>query len=161
MPHRPCSPLTCCQIVTPLVVDKWEEYLRSHPDNVFTSFVLRGIANGFHIGCDYSNTVIRSSCSSMPAAREHPDIVINYLKKELDLGRVAAVPHEAVSLIHTSSFGVIPKKSQPGKWRFIVDLSSSHGSSVNDYIDQKHSFSPTSQWMMLPLTSGYQVRELC
>ena len=108
-------PEGCCQIVTPLVVNKWEEYLCSHPDKVFTSFVLQGIASGFHIGCDYSNAVIHSSWSNMPAAREHADVVISYLKKELDLGRVAAVPQEAVSLIHTSSFGVIPKKSQPGK----------------------------------------------
>jgi len=30
---------------------------------------------------------------------------------------------------------VIPKKSQPGKWRLIVDLSSPGGASVNDGID--------------------------
>ena len=34
--------------------------------------------------------------------------------------------------LHVSSFGVIPKKDQPGKWRLIVDLSSPNGSSVND-----------------------------
>ena len=34
----------------------------------------------------------------------------------------------------SSSFGVIPKKGQPGKWRLIVDLSSPWGASVNDGI---------------------------
>ena len=34
-----------------------------------------------------------------------------------------------------SSFGVIPKKGQPDKWRLIVDLSSPGGASVNDGID--------------------------
>ena len=35
----------------------------------------------------------------------------------------------------THPASVIPKKNQPGRWRLIVDLSSPHGSSVNDFID--------------------------
>ena len=34
--------------------------------------------------------------------------------------------------LHISSFGVISKKGQPGKWRLVVDLSSPQGASVND-----------------------------
>ena len=37
--------------------------------------------------------------------------------------------------LQVSSFGVIPKKGQPGKWRLIVDLSSPGGASVNDGIN--------------------------
>ena len=37
--------------------------------------------------------------------------------------------------MHISSFGVIPKKGQPGKGHLIVDLSSPGGASVNDGID--------------------------
>ena len=37
--------------------------------------------------------------------------------------------------LYVSSFGVIPKQGQPGKWRLIVDLSSPEGASVNDGID--------------------------
>ena len=37
--------------------------------------------------------------------------------------------------LHVSSFGVIPKRGQAGKWRLIVDLSSPRGASVNDGID--------------------------
>lgn len=40
------------------------------------------------------------------------------------------IPH-----VHISSFGVIPKRDQPGKWQLIVDLSSPGGSSVNDGIN--------------------------
>lgn len=41
---------------------------------------------------------------------------------------------EATDIIRTqtSSFGVIPKKSHPNKWRLIVDLSSQRGRAVND-----------------------------
>ena len=37
--------------------------------------------------------------------------------------------------LQVNSFGVIPKKYQPGKWRLIMDLSSPKGFSVNDAID--------------------------
>ena len=69
----------------------------------------------------------------MPAALAHAEVVTNYLRKELELGRIAVVPQHAHSHVHTSSFGVIPKKS--GRWRLIVNMSSPHGSSVNDFID--------------------------
>ena len=36
--------------------------------------------------------------------------------------------------VHLNRFGVIPKSSQPGKWRLIVDLSHPEGRSVNDSI---------------------------
>ena len=122
----------CCQhIITPLRVDKWEAYLQLHPDREFASFLLRGMVHGYHIGCNYSNAVILSAESNMPAAHAHAEVVVKYLHKELELGRIASVPHESSSLIHTSSFGVIPKKNQPGKWRLIVDLSSPHGASVS------------------------------
>ena len=32
--------------------------------------------------------------------------------------------------VHLNRFGVIPKSSQPGKWRLIVDLSHPEGKSV-------------------------------
>ena len=40
----------------------------------------------------------------------------------------------AEAKVHVSRFGVIPKGSQPGKWRLIVDLSDPDGRSVNDGI---------------------------
>ena len=40
-----------------------------------------------------------------------------------------------VENLYISSFGVLLKKGQPGKWRLTVDLSSPHGHSVNDGID--------------------------
>lgn len=55
---------------------------------------------------------------------------------EVSLGRVAG-PFSAPAFpnLHVSSFGVIPKRGQPGRWRLIVDLSSQEVASVNDGID--------------------------
>ena len=59
-----------------------------------------------------------------------------YLANKVSLGRVAG-PFSSPPFpnLHVSSFGVIPKKGQPGKWRLIVDLSSPGGLRVNNGID--------------------------
>ena len=43
---------------------------------------------------------------------------------------------ETVPFVQISPFGVIPK-SEPGKWRLIVDLSPPEGASVNDGISKE------------------------
>ena len=73
----------------------------------------------------------------MASATEHPDVVSSYLTEEERLSRIVRVGSmEAAGTlsIHCSSFGVIPKKSRPGSWRLIVDLSAPEGHSVNDGI---------------------------
>ena len=66
----------------------------------------------------------------------HADVVDEYLAHEVMLRRVAGpFPFPPLPNLHISSFGVIPKRGQPGKWRLIVDLSSPGGCSVNDGID--------------------------
>ena len=57
-----------------------------------------------------------------PSAAQHPSVA----------GPFSAPPFPN---LHVSSFGVIPKRGQPGKWCLIVDLSSPGGASVNDGID--------------------------
>ena len=63
-------------------------------------------------------------------------MIDSYLANEVALHRVAG-PFASPPFpnLHLNSFGVIPKKGQPGKWRLIVDLSSPHGYSVNDGIN--------------------------
>ena len=63
----------------------------------------------------------------------HAKVVDEYLANKVSHGRVAG-PFDAPPL-HISSFGVIPKRGQPGKWRLIVELSSPGESSVNDGIN--------------------------
>ena len=60
-----------------------------------------------------------------------------YLMEEILCDRVAPLlPQEDSSLVHTSPFGVIPKKRKLGKWTLAVDLSAPQGRSVNDGIDK-------------------------
>ena len=70
------------------------------------------------------------------SAYQHAGVIDVYLANEVRLGgMVGPFNSTPVQNLHMSSFGVIPKKGQPGKWYLIVDLSSPQGHSVSDGID--------------------------
>ena len=99
--------------------------------------MLNGLRHGFQLGFSPSQK-LKSTKKNTPSAAQHPSVVEQYLANKVSLGRVAgpfSVPR--YPNLHVSSFGVIPKRGQPGKWRLIVDLSSPGGASVNDGIDPK------------------------
>lgn len=120
--------------VTPLYVEQFELELKNHPNQPQVSFVLEGLLKGFRVGYNYP-LKLKSASRNKPSACAHPEMADAYLANEVSLGRVAG-PFDSPPLpgLHISSFGVIPKKGQPGKWRLIVDLSSPNWSSVNDGI---------------------------
>lgn len=129
------NPLPPVSVVSPLKPEVFAAKLSQHPDQHLVAFVLDGLRNGFHLGFQHSKK-LKSAKSNKASANQHSEVIDRYLANEVSLGRVAGpfssppFPH-----LHVSSFGVIPKKGQPGKWRLIVDLSSPGGLSVNDGID--------------------------
>ena len=74
-------------------------------------------------------------------------VIQTYLDKEVAAGRVAKA--SSAQGIHCSPFGAIPKKSKPGQWRLILDLSSPEGHSVNDGITKELATSPSTRWSTL------------
>ncbi len=75
----------------------------------------------------------------MASALGHPEVIDSYLQKELEQGRMSVWSSTDLTTVgcHISSFGVIPKKSKPGSWRLIVNLSAPYGCSVNDGIGKE------------------------
>ena len=121
--------------VTPLQAEQFAWELRLHPHPQQVRFVLDGIRHGFKLGfCPAQK--LKAAKTNKPSALQHQSVIDDYLANEVSLGRVAG-PFESppVPNLQVSSFGVIPKKGQPGKWRLIVDLSSPGGASVNDGIN--------------------------
>ena len=117
---------------------EWNKVLETHPDYEFRAYILNGIRNGFRIGFDRS-IACHPAATNMKSALENAEVVREYLSKEISLGRIIGpVGQEAIPPgTQVSPFGVIPKSSQPGKWRLIVDLSSPEGASVNVGINQE------------------------
>jgi hypothetical protein len=79
----------------------------------------------------------KAAARNLKSAYDRPDIISAYLQREVELGRLHALPslpHLSPPLLQISPFGAIPKKYKPDKWRLIVDLSSPKGYSVNDAI---------------------------
>ena len=106
-------------------------------DRTLAEVIIQGIASGFRVGFDTSRVTLKAKGSNMQSAAKHEEVVSAYLADEMEAGRVvlAGTPQEAQAMgIHCSPFGVIPKRSTPGKFRLIVNLSAPEGSSVNDGI---------------------------
>ena len=140
---RPAQPTVItpalAPIVTPMHWQTWKLALTNHPDQEFADLVVSGVRDGFRIGFNYTHLPLTTSCKrNMKSAYDHPRIVSEYLQQELAQGHILGpFQNPPCHPLTTSSFGVIPKRHQPGKWRLIVDLSSPVDHSVNDGIDAR------------------------
>ena len=120
---------------TSLHLPAWYEARADHPDKQFSSYILNGIAHGFHIGAVRAGS-LRSNQSNMPSVQLQSQLVASQISDEKESGRLLGpLPPHLASLVRMSPIGLIPKPHQPGKWKLIVDLSSPGGASVNDSID--------------------------
>lgn len=119
--------------VSPLCVEQFVTELTNHPDEGKVVNVVEGLHQGFHLGLSH-NTKLKSAKRNKPSSLMYAKVVVKYLANKVSHGRVAG-PFASPLLqpLHISSFGVIPRKGQPGKWRLIVDLSSPGGASINDF----------------------------
>ena len=108
-------------------MEKFSQELAGHSDQKQVSYVLQGLQHGFRLGF-HSAHKLKPAKRNKPSALHHAHIVDAYLANEVSLGRVAGPisvpPPPPFPRLYISSFGVIPKKGQPDKWRLIVDLSS-------------------------------------
>ena len=137
-PSSPEFPQPLGIVSSPLKVQSWEAILRPHPDKAFSQYLLRGIREGFRIGFN-RNSPLKSASQNMQSARDHPEVIQQYIDNECSLGRMmgpfGAQEAAAFTNYHVSRFGVIPKGHNTGKWRLITDLSFPPGESVNDGVD--------------------------
>ena len=125
-------------MVSPINVEKLAAELSHYPDKMKVDFVIAGLNYGYRVGFNASLVSLQAASGNMPSALLQPSVTDDYLRNELDKGRIAG-PFKTPPLpnLHVSRFGMIPKKHQPGKWRLILDLSSPRGASVNDGIPKE------------------------
>ena len=107
-----------------------------HPDRAYARYVCDGLRYGFRVGFRHG-APLKSAMANMVSANHHPQIVSEYLHKEIERGRMLGPFPDAGGLppLHINRFGVIPKGHNTGKFRLITDLSFPSGKSVNDGID--------------------------
>ena len=85
---------------------------------------------GFRVGCADQGD-LQPARRNMKSASENTSVVAKYLEAELAENRIVQVEGELQGL----QLSPVSKSGPPGWWRLINDLSSPHGSSVNDAID--------------------------
>ena len=134
LPLIGCRAFHPVSVVSPLNVSQFTRELAGHPDHHTVAYVLEGLQHGFRFGFRPARR-LKGAKKNKPSAFQNPRVIDDCLANEVARCRVAG-PFTSIPLpnLHISSFGVIPKKGQPGKWRLIVDLSSPQGASVNDGI---------------------------
>ena len=143
---------------SPLVLDAWRVALQSHPDREWVECLLTGKREGFRIGL-MQTPHCQSSQGNTPSATDKVKAVSSFLTSQCGKGHMlGSLPSEDSIGIATSRMAVIPKKVA-GKWRVVVDLSSSHnGHSVNDNLHRQllHvSYSSTDDAAMLMHFLGF------
>lgn len=109
----------------------------SHPDQELVEYIIAGLREGFRIGYDYQRHKCKRCVDNMKSAKEHPQVVDDYIMKECLAGRLLGpLDPQLFTEVQVSRFGVIPK-AELGSWRLILDLSSPEGQSVNDGINSE------------------------
>ena len=99
---------------------------------------MRGIQGGFDIGFMGPQEDVRSG--NLKSALEHPEVIDEYLKEEIQAGRIEG-PFRTppFTSFRCSPIGAV-QKSDPTKYRIIMNLSTPKGNSIKDHIP-KDSFS--------------------
>ena len=136
---RPISqPPVWARHSTPLRLPVFERELHSHPDRLFSEYIVHGLRDGFRIGYCRQGQRLRSRGRNHPSSLANAAIVSSKIAAEVAAGRlVGPLPTNAVDQVHTSPIGLIPKGHTGTKWRMIVDLSSPSSGSVNDGISEE------------------------
>ena len=103
-------PPDACQIKTPLIKEAWLHHLQSYHHRDLAQYFLDSISNGFQIGFQGAN--LQSANKNLQSATAHPNIVEEYLKHELSLGRMSGpYPISVCPDVHVSSRAQMNKGS--------------------------------------------------
>ena len=100
----------------PLVAEQFAWELRFHPQQPQVDFILDSFHHGFKLRFSPSQK-LKSAKKNKLSAIQHASVIDAYLANEVSLGRVGGPFNSPPPFpnLQISSFGVIPKKGQPGK----------------------------------------------
>ena len=113
------------RVVTPIKVDVFKKYLKTHPNQPFVKSVVRALKKGFWPWADTSNlpTTYDGSGHRSPVTSKGKKVIKQQSQEEMDLGRYSkSFGKKLLPGMHSSPVSVIPK-STPGKYRTIFDHS--------------------------------------
>ena len=89
--------------------------LKDHPEKRFAQYLLEGIEKGFCIGFDYAQHSVTPCRNNMLSTLDHPQVVTDYLKQELELERGARIAKMDIK----SAYCLVPVHPQD---RFLLGM---------------------------------------
>lgn len=117
---------------TPINLKAMTPFLLSYPNRADGTLLEKGFRDGFSLGFEGERVPINAR--NLLSARQHPDILLSKIHKEIGLGRIAGpFQNPPFRNFRVSPVGLVPK-STPGEFRLIQHLSAPRGASVNDNI---------------------------
>ena len=104
-----------------------------HPyDKAFIQQLISNLVHGCVIG--YNGPQFVGHAKHLSSALQHPDIIDNSLKKEVETGcTLGPFNHPPLPNLWCSGLDAVPKHN--GGWQIIYHLSAPPGLSINDFID--------------------------
>ncbi len=104
--HSHLFPREWSSIQTPMYADVWTSNLQDHPDRAYCRFLTDGLRARFRVGVRYGGAVCKGVASNMPTACDHPEVVSEFLEKELRAGRVfGPIEDECLPLVQINRLG--------------------------------------------------------
>lgn len=70
------------EIMSPVVIQFWQEHLRRHKNKMFATLILNGLQQGFKIGYQRNAGRLQQARSNMILAMSHETVVDEYLRQE-------------------------------------------------------------------------------
>ena len=129
-PFNPIPAQKSCNID----IDRFEQLLRSHPNQPLVAYIVDGLRNGFDIG--YTGPFTDTLPKNLKSADQNKQHIQKAINKEISRGHTAGpFSSPPFPLTHCSPIGAAPKKD--GSVRIIMDLSQPHGLSINDCISKE------------------------
>ena len=128
-PFNPIPAQKSCDID----IDRFEQLLRSHPNQPLVAYIVDGLRNGFDIG--YTGPFTDTLPKNLKSADQNKQHIQKAINKEISRGHTAGpFPTPPFPINHISPLGAAPKPD--GSIRLIMDLSQPRGNSVNDFISK-------------------------
>ena len=118
-------------VPTPRKTSKLAQWINGY-DGDLVMFLCQGFQRGFKVG--FVGTPLSKYVHNLKSTDEHPQVVQDYIDKELQAGRIEGpFLQPPFPKYQMSPVGVVPKKAS-GEFRIIHNLSYPEGTSVNDKI---------------------------
>jgi len=70
-------------VETPILHEVWDAALANHLDDSYSTYLLKGLREGFRVGFEYGSCRYTSARSNMQSAEVTPSVITDFLLSEL------------------------------------------------------------------------------